>query len=96
MHCSVAECQEKVSSREFVEWMAFERLSPLDPERQDLRFALLCFHIYNLLVTDKKGHKLSIMDFMLKFEDTKKEPDKLAKSRQTWLGLAGVSDPCQQ
>lgn len=92
MHCSVRECQERVSSLEFTEWMAFERLSPLDPERQDLRFAVLMFHIYNLIASDKGGKRLTIMDFMLKFEDTKKDVDKLSKSRSMWLGLAGVKD----
>ena len=46
MNRSVAETQAAVSSREFVEWRIFERLhGPGEPERSDLRIALLDWHL---------------------------------------------------
>lgn len=38
---SVARAQEEVSSREFVEWIAFEEMEAIGEERMDLRFAWL-------------------------------------------------------
>ncbi|KKM25928.1 hypothetical protein LCGC14_1590030 [marine sediment metagenome] len=38
---SVARAQEEVSSREFVEWIAWEEMEPVCEERMDLRFAWL-------------------------------------------------------
>ncbi len=38
---SVARAQEEVSSREFVEWVAWDEMEPVAEERMDLRFAWL-------------------------------------------------------
>ncbi len=38
---SVARVQEEDSSREFVEWVAWDELEPVGEERMDLRFAWL-------------------------------------------------------
>ncbi len=37
----VARAQDEISSREFVEWIAFEEMEPVGEERMDLRFAWL-------------------------------------------------------
>ena len=38
---SVARAQEEISSREFVEWVAWDEMEPVGEERMDLRFAWL-------------------------------------------------------
>ena len=87
---SVDECQSKISSKEFSEWIAYERISPTDPERQDLRFALLCYHMVHLL-GDTKGKNFKITDFLLNFDDSRislTDEEKRERSRQFWRTIA--------
>lgn len=69
---SVARAQSEISSAEFVEWIAYERVSPGNPERGDLRTALLCS-----LVARIAGNKkyTEIQDFLLKFEEGEEEKE---------------------
>jgi hypothetical protein len=86
---SVEECQRKISSAEFAEWIAYERISPTDPERQDLRIALLCFHLVHLL-GDTKGKNFKITDFLLDFDGTRvalTDEEKRERSRNFWRAI---------
>ena len=39
---SVRTAQREIDSREFAEWIAFDRISPLEPKRADIRTAMQC------------------------------------------------------
>ena len=71
---SVAEAQERISSREFIEWLEYEKIEPGEPRRSDWQTALLCVTFARL-----NGIKTAKMeDFLLKFEQpnyTKKFSD---------------------
>ena len=83
------ECQSKISSSEFGEWIAYERISPTDPERQDLRFAVLCYHLVHLM-GDTKGKDYKITDFMLNFDESRvalTDEEKRERSRNFWRAV---------
>ena len=62
----VAELEVRMTSRELSEWMAYDRLSPLGPERDDLRAALISTTVANFMRKRRRAFKLK--DFMLKFK----------------------------
>ena len=59
-----------MSSKEFGEWMAYEKLEPSEPYRGDAQTALICFTIVNTLrqLIGAKGTGPKFTDFLLKFE----------------------------
>ena len=64
MHApSVAECKRRVSAREFGLWVAWNRISPIGPERDDLRMANLIWHIMNVLSAKPYPFKKCLFDF---------------------------------
>ena len=78
-----------MSSREFAEWCAFERLTgPIGRERDDARIALLDYHLHYQL-----GAKTSIDKLMLRFEPPKKETEadkqkRYEETKSAWIALA--------
>ena len=64
---SVARAQREINSREFGEWVAYEEFAPGDPERADLRTALIACTMANVM-RGKKGRPFQIKDFLLKFD----------------------------
>lgn len=64
---TVGELQERMSSREFAEWMAFAQVEPFGPEREDFRAALVAQTVANFSGRAKKA--LTIEDFMPKFDE---------------------------
>lgn len=86
---SVDECQDKISSSEFGEWIAYESISPTNPEREDLRTALLCYHMTRLLA-DTKGQDVQITDYLLDFSEKEIRTDeqKRERSRDFWRSIA--------
>jgi len=63
----VAELQRRMSSTEFSEWQAFERLSPGEPERTDFLFGWLAWVVYAFSPSHKRGRRYKLEDFMVKF-----------------------------
>ena len=63
----MAEWQDTMSSAEFAEWLAFDRISPDYPERGDIQAALIATTVAN------RGRKkpLPLNDFLLKFGQSK-------------------------
>jgi hypothetical protein len=47
--CSVRECQERVDSREFAEWLVFRTISPWGPERTDWLLTRLTATVINMM-----------------------------------------------
>lgn len=52
---SVAETQANISSREFSDWLAYDRLSPIGPERLDQLFAYLAWIIVRTMGGGKRA-----------------------------------------
>ena len=66
---SVAECQQRISSAEFAEWMAFAQVDgPWWSERGDLQAGIVAATVANVHV--RKGKRLAPKDFM-PFQDTR-------------------------
>lgn len=63
---SVAQAQQQVSSREFAEWMAYNRIEPFGYERTDLGHAITAATVANS-VKGKKGRTAKIIDFLPRF-----------------------------
>jgi hypothetical protein len=70
---SVGRAQREISSREFGEWMAYEEMDPGEPERSDLRAALIACTIANTALT-KRSKPYDIQDFLLKFDEVRAKP----------------------
>ena len=60
------ELQNRMSSKEFGLWMAFNHICPGEPERGDYRHALVASTIANF--NRKRKRPFEIKDFLLKFE----------------------------
>lgn len=87
---AVAEAQRKISSREFVEWLAIERIDgPGEPERSDLRMALVDWHLHQMLA-GKRGPRVKLADLMLRFERGVPGDSAIgyANRRRAWIGAA--------
>lgn len=63
---SVAQAQQQISSREFAEWMAYNRIEPFGYERTDLGHAITAATVANS-VKGKKGRTAKITDFLPRF-----------------------------
>lgn len=60
-----------MSSHEFAEWMAYESIEPGEPERSDLRFAIVAWAVAQWSsIRRKRGY--SLKDFIVKFDKPKK------------------------
>jgi|SRR5688500_10845477 len=65
---SVKQCQQEVSSREFIEWMAYYRLEPFGELRSDLRNGITASVIANVNRDKKRKPKpFKAEDFMPDF-----------------------------
>lgn len=92
---SVAEAQSKVTSWEFLGWMAYFEREFQVREKQDFYLAQIAQVIYNVNVT-KKGHTKKLDAFLLKFRNrvlVKKKKmswkKKMEWSKSIWLGAVG-------
>lgn len=76
---SVAECQAAISCAEFTDWLAYYQLEPFGEERADLRNAILCALIANLL--RGKGRRAKLKDFLPRFDEEPRRKQSLADMR---------------
>lgn len=86
---SVRDAKEQISSREFTQWVAKERIDPGNPLRDDIRTALICWTIHSTVrgALGGKGKAPQISDFLLKFEEKNKrfqDPEVLKAKMMTW------------
>ena len=64
-----------MSSKEFVEWMAYYRLEPFGDARADIRAAMICKVLADINTPKGKAHA-ALEDFMPRFEQPEpQEPD---------------------
>jgi hypothetical protein len=99
---SFAECQEKVSAREFNEWIALMAVDPWGEFRADLRNGILASMIGNMFL-DKKGKPFKPSDFVITPGDgeikplknepiqTKSEREKDIKSSVDFLKFMAIT-----
>jgi len=85
---SVARAQCEINSKEFGEWLAYEEISPGDPERADLRAALISCTMANVMKA-KKGKPLQIKDFLLKFDLPRKTAGEVRTKLFSWKASLG-------
>jgi len=64
---SVFRAQREISSKEFAEWMAYDRIEPGEPHRSDWRSAMLAWVISQAMSSKRTRTKIS--DFLPKFEN---------------------------
>ena len=69
MGCTVRELQQRMDSREFSEWLAFNQLDPIGAWRADLNSATVC-----AVIGAAHGGKGRIADYMPEF-DPKERPE---------------------
>lgn len=60
----VAEAQERVSSREFAEWIAYDRISPIGPKRLDLVVANAAMRIAAAAYQGKQSRRFTVQEFL--------------------------------
>lgn len=60
---SVSECQRRITSREFAEWIAYCGIEPFGPERAELSIAIAAAAICNCLGAKNLTPKDLIPDF---------------------------------
>ena len=83
-----------MSSREFARWVAYHSISPIGPERDDLRAGKLAMEVAAAL-GGLGGRKLK--DFVLDFEPPKpKSADELTAALRGALGAKPTTDSSQQ
>ena len=80
---SVAEAQQRISSREFAEWIAFNQIEPFGPDRADIGHAIVASTVANS-AKGKKGKTYRISDFLPRFSP------KPAMSESALKGVVGA------
>ena len=60
---TVAKAQREISSAEFAEWIAYDRIDPFGEERADLRAAIIAATVANAF-RGKNGKTFMPVDFM--------------------------------
>ena len=80
---SVRRTQEEISSREFIEWLAYDSIDPGEPVRSDMNAAMISSIIANVNRDPKKrARPYEPKDFMWDFEGrTRKAPAKEIKMK---------------
>ena len=83
----VEELQERMSSYEFSEWMAYRQINPFGEEREDLRMGIAVAVNANLHTA--KGKHFTPKDFMPQWERHKSRynPQEAATKLQNAFGL---------
>lgn len=82
---SVSEAQQRISSAEFVEWCAYDRLEPYGPERLDYLAAIVCDTIAK--TAGVKNTKPA--DFMPKYDRVKKRQT-LAEMKANFMAFVAA------
>lgn len=72
---SVARCRREVSHREFIDWLAVNRIEPIGPERQDAMLQMVCHVIAS--VNGAKHSKPS--DYAIAWETREQVDERASK-----------------
>ena len=74
-----------MSSTEFTDWKAYNRISPLEPGRGDARAALIASEVFNAQPGRKKREEID--SFMLVFEKPASSVKDVQIKMQQWLQI---------
>ncbi len=84
---SVATAMRKISSREFADWMAYDRIEPFGEMRADLRSGIIAAAVVN--VNRGRGQKpFPASDFMPKFDEPERKVMTAAQIEARLMGFA--------
>ncbi len=89
---SVARAQREISSREFAEWMAYDRIDPIGRDRDDWRAVFLATLLANIhRPKGKRPYRLK--DFWPRWDNTEPDEEELARKIKAAMGaLAAYFD----
>jgi hypothetical protein len=85
-----------MSSREFSEWLMYERIDPGEPDRGDYQTAMLASVVANSIkqIFGRHGKLIPMEDFLLRFDDAlveevprKKSPAEIKAKLLIWKGM---------
>jgi len=80
-----------MSAREFEEWKLFFELEPQEPERSDIRTAMLSSQL--LAGLGVESGQREVRDLMLRFHTPEADPEEVETKLKTWLRNVEVTDP---
>jgi len=82
--CTVAEAQSRISSREFAEWLAYDRLEPIGAVRDDWNAALVAQTVAGIFAG--RGHRPRLADFVLRWDrGEQRSAEEIKAGLSTWL-----------
>lgn len=80
---TIAELDERMTAREFFQWMEYAREEPLQSDRIELMLAQLMSLTYNVNAKDTKAP----MDFFVSLSEEEKKAQKQAKTDRDLMGF---------
>jgi len=82
---TVRELDQTITSREYAQWIAFERMEPGEPVRGDARMARLCRVMAGLWMKNPPTE----CDFRLEFGDGEMmtDPDEMERGLKRWFRM---------
>ena len=83
---SVAQAQKEISSREYIEWLAFSAIEPFGETREDLRMARICHTIARYHTA--KGKVEPFESFMFDFDEA--EAQTVESMKMTFIQSTGA------
>ena len=87
----VGELQQRMTSREFSDWMHFFEIESNFFHREDYFLAQIAAEVRRGYVQNPNG--VVLKPFLLKFESEQEKKQNLNNSKAHWLGLAGIPMP---
>ena len=89
MSIPVQELQQRTTSSEFVEWMQYLEEEQNEPTVEHHYLAQIAAVIAQ--AHSKKGKKVKLSDFIIRFTDTKPKRSDCESSKAFWFGLVGLT-----
>lgn len=83
---SVAEAQQRISSAEFAEWIAYAQQEPFDEERADLRAGIIASTAANIATQGR--HHFKPQDFMPSYSGQQKPRQSLEAMKAVLLAAS--------
>jgi hypothetical protein len=83
---TVAECKERVSQNEFMQWTCFNQVSPWTPDRQDILFAKLEMLLAQIHC-GKKGKKYKLKDFLINWDKKQQSVEDMMRIKDAFVKM---------
>jgi len=85
--CTVRELQNRMDSREFTEWIIFDRMEPGEPTQSSLQSASICAWIH-AANKSKDAESPPLADFMVKIREPETQQTRMQRLKSTLLMMA--------